>query len=95
MLVNPDLLRGFAAKVDSAVNVIHAARVGENASTAADGLSGSTTQWATRLVGGHITEQANNIAKSVGDMSAAVRGAGDRYEVEDGALAGKFTGLFS
>lgn len=95
MLVNPDLLRGFAAKVDSAVGAIHATHVGEKATSAADGLPGSTTQWAARLVGDHITQQMNDIAKSVGDMSVAVRGAGDRYEVEDGVLAGKFTGLFS
>jgi hypothetical protein len=47
-----------------------------------------------RLVGEHMTQQANAIAKNVVDMGAAVRGAGDRYEVEDDTLAGKFDGLF-
>lgn len=94
MLVNPELLRAFAAQVDQAAGGIKAADVGHKASSAADGLPGSTTQWATRLVGEHLTQQANAIAKSIADMGAAVRGAGDRYEVEDGTLAGRFDGLF-
>lgn len=94
MLVNPELLRAFSAQVDHASGDIKAAEVGHKASTAADGLPGSTTQWATRLVGEHLTQKLNAIAESVTAMGVAVRGAGDRYEVEDGALAGKFDGLF-
>jgi hypothetical protein len=41
-----------------------------------------------------MTQQANAISKNVADMGTAVRGAGDRYEVEDNALAGNFDGLF-
>lgn len=94
MLVNPDLLRAFAGQADVASASIKRADVGAKATTAADGLSGSTTQWAMRLVGEHMTQQANVIAKNVVDMGAAVRGAGDRYEVEDATLAGTFDGLF-
>ncbi len=94
MLVNPELLRAFAHEADTASASIRSADVGHKASTAADGIPGSTTQWAMRLVGEHMTQQANKIAKSVQDMGVAVRGAGDRYEVEDGALAGSFDGLF-
>nr|CRL68192.1 hypothetical protein CPGR_00772 [Mycolicibacterium malmesburyense]CRL70077.1 hypothetical protein CPGR_01831 [Mycolicibacterium komanii] len=70
------------------------ADVGTKAATAADGLAGSTTQWAMRLVGEHIAEQANALAKNVEELGSAVRGAGDRYEVTDNALAGAFDGLF-
>lgn len=94
MRVDPELLRGFARQVDAASGTIRTADVGHKASTAADGLPGSTTQWACRLVGEHMTQVADKIAKNVADMGVAVRGAGDRYEVEDDALAGKFDGLF-
>jgi uncharacterized protein YukE len=94
VLVNPQLLRGFAQQVDIAADTIRKANVGHVASTAADGLSGSTTQWAMRLVSDHMNQQANAIAKNVSDMGTAVRGAGDRYEVDDNTLAGAFDGLF-
>ena len=47
-----------------------------------------------RLVGEHMAQQANDIATNITKMGAAVRGAGDKYEVEDNALAGAFDGLF-
>jgi hypothetical protein len=95
MLVNPGLLRAFAAHVDAASGAVRAADIGQKADAGADGLPGSTTQWALRLVATHMNEQANKIAKNIGDMGTDVRGAGDKYEVEDGDLAGKFGGLFS
>jgi uncharacterized protein YukE len=94
VLVNPELLRAFAAQVDTASATIRSADAGQKATTAADGIPESTAQWATRLVGEHMTQQANAIAKNVTDMGVAVRGAGDKYEAEDGALAGAFDGLF-
>jgi hypothetical protein len=94
MLVNPELLRGFAGQVESASATIRGADVGHMVSTAADGLPGSTTQWAARLAGEHIATVEGKIAKNVADMGSAVHGAGDRYEVEDDTLAGKFKGLF-
>ncbi|MGE2718445.1 type VII secretion target [Mycolicibacterium celeriflavum] len=94
MLVDPELLRAFARHVDTASTAIKAADVGTKAATAADGLAGSTTQWAMRLVSEHIAEQANALAKDVEELGSAVRGAGDRYEVTDKALAGALDGLF-
>jgi hypothetical protein len=47
-----------------------------------------------RIVGEHMTQKANDIAKNITDMGVAVRGAGDKYEVEDNTLAGAFDGLF-
>jgi len=94
VLVNPELLRGFASEVGTASGDIQSADVGHKASTAADGLPGSATQWAVHLVGAHISEQVGKIAKGVGDVGVAVRGAADKYEVEDGSLAGSFNGLF-
>jgi uncharacterized protein YukE len=94
MLVNPELLKGFASQVDSASAAIKSADVGHVASTSADGLQGSTTQWAMRLVGDHMTSQVNAIAKNVADMGTAVRGAANKYEVSDDALASTFDGIF-
>ena len=94
MLVNPGLLRAFAAQVDTASATIRSADVGHKATTAADGIPGSTTQWAMRVVGEHMAQQADAIAKNVTQMGVAVRGAGDKYEVEDKTLAGAFDGLF-
>lgn len=92
--MNPELLRAFAHQAEIAATSIRMVDLGQKASTAADGIPASTTQWAVRLVGEHLTPQANDIAKSVQKMGVAVRGAGDRFEVEDGALARNFDGLF-
>ena len=94
MLVNPELLRMFARQVDTASASIRNADMSDKATTAADGIPASTTQWTLRLVGAHLAERANAIAKNVTDTGLAVRGAGDKYEVEDTALAGAFDGLF-
>jgi Excreted virulence factor EspC, type VII ESX diderm len=95
MLVDPEVLRAFAGQVDTASGLIKSCDVGHKVSTAADQLDGSTTQWAARLVGGHVTDAANKIANKVNDMGVDVRGAGDRYQVSDGDLAGDFKNLFS
>jgi uncharacterized protein YukE len=94
LMVNPDVLRAFADQVDTASAVIQEANVGSTVSTAADGLAGSTTQWAARLVGTHVGEQAEAIADNVTKMGTAVRGTGNAYEVTDEALSENFTGLF-
>jgi Excreted virulence factor EspC, type VII ESX diderm len=94
LLVNPELLRAFACQVDTASASVRSADVGHKATTAEDGIPVSTTQWAMRFVGAHLAERANAIAKNVTDMGIAVRGAGDKYEVDDTALAGAFDGLF-
>lgn len=94
MLVNPELLRGLANEAEEASFAIMNANVRGIASTAADGLSGSTTQWAMRLLGEYMSGQATALAGNVSAMGRAVRGAGDRYEVEDKALGGSFDGLF-
>lgn len=94
MEVDPDILRAFAGQVDTASGLIREADVGGKVATAADGLDGSTTQWATRLVGAHVKEVAEKIAAAVTDMGAAVRGAGNAYEVTDSDLAGNFGKIF-
>ncbi|BBY94008.1 hypothetical protein MGALJ_36770 [Mycobacterium gallinarum] len=94
VLVDPEVLRAFAAQVNTESGAILTTDVGHKATTAADGLGGSSTQCAMRLVGEHVAQQANDIATNITKMGAAVRGAGDLYEVEDSALAGAFDGLF-
>ena len=94
LMVDPDILRAFAGQVDSASATIREADVGTKAAAAADGLPGSTTQWAARLVGAHLGEQADAIAANVTKMGSAVRGAGNTDEVTDSDLAGSFTGIF-
>lgn len=94
LMVNPDILRAFAGQVETTSALIREADVGTGVTTAADGLPGSTTQWAAQLVGAHVTEQATAIAENIAKMGTAVRGTGDSYEVTDTALAGSFTGIF-
>ena len=94
MLVDPDVLRAFADEVNIAGQTLDGLDVGGVASTSADGLSGSSAQWAARQVGGHLGLAASDIASDIDAMGSAVRGAGDRYEVADDALAGSFEGLF-
>ena len=94
LMVNPDILRAFAGQVESTSAVIRGADVGTKVATAADGLPGSTTQWAAKLVGTHVGEQARAIGDNVAKMGTAVRGTGDSYEVTDTDLAGNFKGIF-
>jgi hypothetical protein len=44
LLVDPELLRAFAAEVNTASAAIRSADVGHKATTAADGIPGSTAQ---------------------------------------------------
>ncbi len=74
MLVDPDVLRTFADQVNIAANAIRSDDVGHKVTTAADGLGGSTTQWAARLVGEHLGSLANAIATNIDHMGTAVRG---------------------
>jgi hypothetical protein len=92
--VDPEVLRAFAGQVDLASALIREDHVGTKVATAADGLDGSTTQWAARLVGAHVMEIADQIATHVDDIGVAVRGAGNSYEVTDSDLAGSFEGIF-
>ncbi|WP_275571538.1 type VII secretion target [Mycolicibacterium vanbaalenii] len=94
MLVDPELLRAFAAQVDAAATTIRGTDVGTTAGAAGDGLPGSETQWSARQVGVHLKLIAEDIAKDIAAMGHAVRGAGDSYEVTDEALAGDFKKLF-
>jgi len=94
LLVDPEVLRAFAAQVDSAAASISGLDVSGAATTSADGLPGSSTQWAARQVGHHLGLAAKDIVKDIHNMGVAVRGAGDRYEVDDAALAGVFKQLF-
>jgi hypothetical protein len=94
MLVNPELLKAFADQVDVATAAMSGSDLQGKASSAADGLAGSETQWAIRQVGEHLGLAAHDLIKEVAAMGIAVRGAGDHYEVDDDALAGKFKGLF-
>ena len=94
MLVNPELLRALAGQVDRASAAITTADVGRTTSTAADGLPGSTTQWAVRDVGEHFAQMAGHLTHNVTRMGQAVRGAGDTFEVTDDALASTLDGLF-
>lgn len=94
MLVDPEVLRAFAAQVDAVAATISGLDVGSAATTAADGLPGSSTQWAARQIGHHLGLAANDIVKDIESMGSSVRGAGDRYEVDDATLAGTFKQLF-
>jgi len=94
LLVDPEILRALAAQADAASSTISSADVAGKTTSAADGLAGSTTQWAARTVGEHVSQVAAKLADSVAKMGQAVRGAGDKYEVADDALAVNFDGLF-
>ena len=94
MEVDPEILRAFAGQVDITAGMIREADVGTKVGAAADGLDGSTTQWAARLVGAYVKQVVDDIAANVNEMGVAVRGAGDTYEVTDSDLAGSFKGIF-
>ncbi|WP_326545141.1 hypothetical protein QGN32_14900 [Mycolicibacterium sp. ND9-15] len=84
----------MAAHVDAVAATISELDVSGAAASAADDLKGSATQWAARQVGHHLGLSSRDIAKDITTMGHAVRGAGERYEVDDAALAGTFRQLF-
>lgn len=94
VLVDPAILRVFAGQVDAVCGQITDPEIGPTVASAADGLPGSTTQWATSSVAEHLTQIADQLALNVARMGEAVRGAGDTFEVTDDALASDFDGLF-
>lgn len=94
MQVDPEVLRAFAGQVDIASRLILEADVGAKVGAAADGVDGSATQWAARVISAHVKERSGQIASNVNDMGVAVRGAGNTYEVTDEDLAQSFTGIF-
>jgi hypothetical protein len=94
MLVDPDILHAFAGQVEHAAGTIKSADVGHHVTTAADQLDKSTTQWAARLVGVHVTGVVNEIVKNVDEMGVAVHGAGNSYRVTDTELAADFAKVF-
>jgi hypothetical protein len=94
VLVDPELLRAFAGQVDAASMAMSGVNVDGTASGGADGLPGSETQWATRQVGDDVYLVAKDIVDDVASIGIAVRGAGERYEVEDDALAHGLKRLF-
>lgn len=93
--VNPQILRAFNERVQTASRGIADQDTGGQVARAADGLDGSTTQWACRRIGLHVSEIENKIAKNVSDEGVAVRGVGDRFEVADSVLSDKFDGVFA
>lgn len=93
--VKPEILRAFNGQVQTASAEIAAEDTGKKVSTAADGLAGSTTQWACQAVGTHVAEVEKSIATTISQEGEAVRGVGDTFEVTDQDLAGKFNGMFT
>ena len=93
-MVDPEVLKAFAAQVDAVEAALAGLDVEAASTSSADGLPGSSTQWAVRQVGHHLGVAARDIISDIGAMATAVRGAGDRYEVEDADLAGTFKQLF-
>lgn len=69
--VDPQVLRALAGQLDSVASVIKFADVGTKATTAADGLPGSTTQWAAHSVGAHFTQMTTKLAEHVTEMGQA------------------------
>lgn len=92
--MDPEILKAFAAQVDAAAASLRGLDIGGTATTSADGLPGSTTQWAARQVGHHLGLSAEDIVNDINTMAGAVRGAGDRYQVDDSDLALTFKHLF-
>ena len=93
-MVDPELLRALAAQTDVASSMIAEADAGDKASDSADGLPGSTTQWAARLVGAHVAEHAKAISSNVSRIGVAVRGASNAYELTDSELASSLKNIF-
>ncbi|OCH79059.1 hypothetical protein A9310_09960 [Gordonia sp. UCD-TK1] len=93
MRVDPDVLRSLANQSDDAASGVLTADLGGKAQRAADGVDGSSTQWAARLVAMELRSRAESISDSMTAIGGAVRGAGNTFEVEDATLARTFERL--
>ncbi|MDY6810882.1 MAG: type VII secretion target [Actinomycetota bacterium] len=94
MLVDPDVLRSLSAQSAEAAAGIGTADVAGVTARAADGLNGSTTQWATRLIATHLHQQSESLVENMDAIGKAVRGAGDTFNVTDQDLAAGLNGLW-
>jgi hypothetical protein len=94
VLVDPEILRAVADQTAIASSMVNEAETGTKVATAGDGLQGSSTQWAARLLGDHVAKQAETISTNVTKLGTAVRGASNTYEVTDIELAGSLRGIF-
>jgi len=94
VLIDPKILKAFAGRVDHASQLVQTADVGKRVTTSADGLDGSTTQWAARVIGASVTTAFDKIADGLNKEAAAVRGTGDTFQVADENLAGTFKTLW-
>jgi hypothetical protein len=65
VLVDPEVLRALDAQVDAVAATISGLDVGGAATTAADGVNGSDTQWAGRQVGHHLGLAAKDIVQDI------------------------------
>jgi hypothetical protein len=94
VLVDPDILRAVADQTAITSSMVNDAETGRKVATAGDGLPGSSTQWAARLLGDDVAKQAETISLSVTKLGNAVRGASNGYEVTDIELEGSLRGIF-
>lgn len=94
MEVDPVPLKAFADQVKVAGTSITQAQLPAAVAGSCDGLDGSTSMWAARLVGAHLGGLVDAHTRSVDAMGIAVRGAGDSFVVTDDDLAGDFAALW-
>lgn len=95
MFVDPTILKAFAGSVDHASALVRDADAGKKVTTAADGLNGSTTQWAARMIGANVNAAFTAIGDQLTNEAKAVRGTGETFHVKDEDLAAAFNKLWA
>ncbi|MBF6332336.1 hypothetical protein [Nocardia transvalensis] len=95
MLVDPAILRSFAAQVGEASKSVSDAGLKDKLGTSGDGMSGSALQWAARSLALNVAAPLTKFAQEVGWMGDAVHGTATKFEITDDDLAGRFNMLYN
>ena len=94
MLVDPEILRAFAAQTTTTAGVIDENTLKGAVSQGFAGMSGSSCLWVARLVDEFAAGLTEALSEGFNGMASAARGSADNYEATDEFLAASFGGTF-
>lgn len=90
MFVDPEVLRLFAAEVDTAAGTVATADVGGKIEVGCDVLAGSTTQFTVQAIGTYVAGLVTGYSAQIAAMGTSVGGVAGDFTAEDEAVAQSF-----
>ncbi|GAA1456496.1 hypothetical protein GCM10009619_05610 [Williamsia maris] len=86
MELDPSVVQAFSGQVHDASTAIGDTHLGAGVSASCDSLSGSTSQYAARLVGQFMSTLVDDHAANVARMGTSVTSAAETLVVQDSAV---------